>query len=71
LLGDFNAKVGKEAIFKPTKEYESLHKINNNNGVRVINFATSKKWYSNILDVPLFRAADCNTDQYLVVENHT
>jgi hypothetical protein len=42
ILGDFNAKVGKENIFKQTIGNESLHEINNNNGVRVINFATSK-----------------------------
>jgi hypothetical protein len=42
LLGDFNAKVGIEDIFKPTIWNESLHEISNGNGVRVINFATSK-----------------------------
>jgi hypothetical protein len=42
LLGDFNAKVGRENIFKPTIGNESLHKINNDNGVTVVNFATSK-----------------------------
>jgi exonuclease III len=42
LLGDFNAKVGREDIFKPTIGNESLHKISNDNGVRVVNFATSK-----------------------------
>jgi hypothetical protein len=31
LLGDFNAKVGREDIFKPTTENESLHEINNDN----------------------------------------
>jgi hypothetical protein len=36
------AKVGKEDIFKPTIGNESLHKISNDNGVRLINFATSK-----------------------------
>jgi hypothetical protein len=40
LLGDFNAKVGKEDIFKPTVEIESLRAISNDNGVRVGNFAT-------------------------------
>jgi hypothetical protein len=39
LLGDFNAKVGKEDIFKPTIGNESLHEINNDNGVRLVNFA--------------------------------
>jgi hypothetical protein len=42
LLGDFNAKVGWEDIFKPIIGKESLHEANNDNGVRVVNFATSK-----------------------------
>jgi endonuclease/exonuclease/phosphatase family metal-dependent hydrolase len=42
LLGDFNAKVGREDIFKPTIGNESLHEISNDNGVRVVNFTTSK-----------------------------
>jgi hypothetical protein len=36
LLGDFNAKVGKEGIFKSMIGNESLHEINNDNGVRVL-----------------------------------
>jgi hypothetical protein len=42
LLGDFNAKVGRENIFKLTIGSESLHEIRNDNGIRVVNFATSK-----------------------------
>jgi hypothetical protein len=42
VLGNFNAKVGREDIFKPTIGNESSHEISNDNGVRVINFATSK-----------------------------
>jgi hypothetical protein len=42
LLGDFNAKVGREKIFKPTIGQETLHQDNNDNGVRLVNFATSK-----------------------------
>jgi hypothetical protein len=42
MIGDFNAKVGREDIFKPTTGNESLHEISNDNGVRVVNFATSK-----------------------------
>src|SRR5215510_5963872 len=42
LLGDFNAKVGREAIFKPTIGNESLYQDSNDNGVRILNFATSK-----------------------------
>jgi exonuclease III len=104
LLGDFNAKVGKEDIFKPTIENEGLREISNDNGVRLVKFSTSKNlvvkstmfphhniykytWtspdgkthnqidhilvdrrrHSNVLDVRLFRAADCDTDHYLVV----
>jgi hypothetical protein len=104
LLGDFIAKVDREDIFKPTLGSESLHKISNSNGVRVVNFTISKKltvrsrmfshhnihkftWsspdgkaYSQIYsifdrqktafkysDVLSFRAADCDTDHYLVV----
>jgi exonuclease III len=104
LLGDFNAKVDREDIFKPTIVNESLHEISNDNGVRLVNFATSKnlivkstmfphpnihkytwtspdrkthnqidhilvdrKRRSNILDVRSYRAADCDTDHYLVV----
>ena len=35
LLGDFNAKVGRENIFKPTIGNESLHQDSNDNGVRI------------------------------------
>jgi hypothetical protein len=42
LLGDFNAKVGREDIFKSTIGNESLHEISNDNGVRLVNFATFK-----------------------------
>jgi endonuclease/exonuclease/phosphatase family metal-dependent hydrolase len=104
LLGDFNAKVGREDIFKLTVGNESLHEISNDNGVRLVNFATSKnlriknmmfphrnihkhtctspdgkthnqiyrilvdrRRHSNVLDVRSFRAADCDSDHYLVV----
>jgi hypothetical protein len=42
MLGDFSAKGGKEDVLKPTTGSKSLHKICNDNGVRVVNFATSK-----------------------------
>jgi len=34
--------VGRENIFKPTTTNESLHQDSNDNGVTVVNFATSK-----------------------------
>jgi hypothetical protein len=40
LLGDFGAKVDLEDIFKPAVGNESSHQISN--GVRVVNFVTSK-----------------------------
>jgi endonuclease/exonuclease/phosphatase family metal-dependent hydrolase len=42
LLGDFNAKVVREDIFKQTIGKESLHETSHDNGVRLVNFATSK-----------------------------
>jgi hypothetical protein len=42
ILGDFNAKAGRGDIFKPTNGNESSHEISDDNGVRVVNFATSK-----------------------------
>jgi len=35
-------KVGRENIFKPTIGQKGLHKDSNDNGVRLVNFATSK-----------------------------
>jgi hypothetical protein len=52
LLGDFNAKVGREDIFKPTIGNESLYEISNDNGVRVVNFATSKNLNVKTMMVP-------------------
>jgi hypothetical protein len=42
LLGDFYAKIGRQDIFKPTIGNERLHKISNDNGIRVVNFVMSK-----------------------------
>ena len=45
LLGDFNAKLGREDIFKPIIGQESLRQDSNDNGVRLVNFATSKNLF--------------------------
>jgi hypothetical protein len=42
LLGDFNAKVGRENIFKTTVEIDSLYRYSKDNVVRVLNFTTSE-----------------------------
>jgi hypothetical protein len=39
-LGDFNEKVGREDILKSTIGNESIHQDSNENGVRIVNFAT-------------------------------
>jgi len=41
ILRDFNAKVGKESIYKPTIGNESLHNENNNNGINTNQFVIS------------------------------
>jgi hypothetical protein len=47
LLGDFNARVGRDDSFKPTIGNESLHEISNDNGVpgehqdRILKYATT------------------------------
>jgi hypothetical protein len=48
LLGNLNAKVGREDIFKPTTGNESLHEISGDNGIRVVNFATCKNLLSKV-----------------------
>jgi hypothetical protein len=42
LLRDFNAKVGRKDIFKPTIWNVSVHEIINDNGVTVVNFTSPK-----------------------------
>jgi exonuclease III len=59
LLGDFNANVSKEDIFKPTIGNESLHEISNDDGVRLVNFATSKN-----LRVKSTMFPHCNIHKY-------
>jgi hypothetical protein len=39
-FGNFNANLGREGIFKPTVGNESLCQDSNDNGVRIVNFAT-------------------------------
>jgi hypothetical protein len=41
-MGYFNAKVGEEDIFKPIIGNERVDEASNDNGVRVVKFATSK-----------------------------
>jgi hypothetical protein len=47
-LGDYNARVGRQIIFKLTIGNESLHQNSNDNGVRMRNIATSKILVSKV-----------------------
>jgi hypothetical protein len=42
MMGDFNTKVGRENVFKPTTGNESLHQDSNDNNIRIGNLATTK-----------------------------
>ena len=42
--GDFNAKIGKENIFGPTVGKFRLYDETSDNGMRLIDFATTKTW---------------------------
>ena len=49
ILLDFNAKLGRENIFKPTVGNESLHQDSNDSGVRIVNFVTLKNMVVKIM----------------------
>ena len=49
LLEDFNGKVGRKNIFKPIIRNDSLHQGSNDNGIRIVNFATSKNLVKSMM----------------------
>jgi exonuclease III len=42
ILGDFNAKIGREGLYQSITGKESLHKVCNDNGWRLVDFATTE-----------------------------
>jgi hypothetical protein len=58
-IGDINAKLGWDDIFKWTIVNKSLHEFSNDNGVNLVNFATFKN-----LRVKSTMFLHCNTHKY-------
>jgi exonuclease III len=75
LVGDFNAKVGKEDIFKPTIENDNLREISNDTWTssdgkthnQIDHSLIDRGRHSSVLDVHSFRVADFGLNHYLVV----
>jgi hypothetical protein len=61
MLGDFNAKVGREDILKPINGNDCLHEASNDNGVRVKNVATLKNL---IVKSKIFQHRDIQTQTW-------
>lgn len=55
IMGDFNAKVGKEEEFCAVIGRNSLHSISNENGIRILSFAAS---HSMVIGSTLFQHKD-------------
>jgi hypothetical protein len=66
LLRDINVIIGMEDIFKPTIGNASLHKISNDNGVRVVNFATSKS-----LTVKITMFPHCQSQSHIATDGQS
>jgi hypothetical protein len=70
LMEDFNAKVGREDIFKPVHGNKSLRDASNDNGDRIVNFATSENLIAKSTQ-RFHTAAFINTLGLLRMMSHT
>jgi len=52
LLEDFNAKLGQAVVYTPSIGKESLHRISNDNGSRLVNFAMTRSMIVSSTTLP-------------------
>jgi hypothetical protein len=67
-MGNFNAKVRRRGIFNPIIGNDSQHEASNDNGVIVVNFATSKNLI--VKSTTLHTATFINTIGLLLMVSH-
>jgi len=48
IIGDLNAKIRQEEMYRPITGKYSLHALSNDSGIRLINFACSKTWWRQV-----------------------
>ncbi|XP_050745641.1 craniofacial development protein 2-like [Drosophila biarmipes] len=68
ILGDCNAKVGRERIFDPTVGRFSLHETTSNNGLRLIDFAAARNM---VVSSTRFRNLDIHKATWLSPDQNT
>ncbi|XP_043949724.1 craniofacial development protein 2-like [Drosophila biarmipes] len=68
ILGDFNAKVGRERIFDPTVGLFSLHETTSNNGLRLIDFSAARNM---VVSSTRFRHIDSHNATWLSPDQKT
>ncbi|XP_060665604.1 craniofacial development protein 2-like [Drosophila nasuta] len=68
ILGDFNAKIGRERIFDRTVGQFSLHETTSNNGFRLIDFATARNM---VVSSTRFRHLDIHKATWLSPDQKT